>query len=394
MTVKKIVLEKANRLYQLPPELLTFVPSDQRRRLLRRADMVDLATFGWPVAFADFDRSSSLSLQPINDNRIDELKEAIAAWVSAQHGTRIVADKEVFVGGSISTLLHTLSLAFIDHGDLAFVPDLGLPAYRRAVVASGGEPVTYTISAKSGWQPEFDRITTRLGRVARILFLNSPHNPTGAELSQQEMENLVWNASRENLLVVNDAAYQSIPDRPPVSLLSVAGGKKVGVELYSFSYQFGLPWLPFGFVVGNREVIAALELSSRLCPAALPAGFADMIFDAIRKYPSTRLRDVRQYLSRTADSAGRLAEQLGLSKTGYRTTPYLWYQIESRRQSVAFARQLFRKYRLLVVPGSDFGESGEGFVRLSLTAGEKAFADAAERLKKRRLSLKKKETDE
>lgn len=394
MIVKKIVLEKANRLHQLPPELLTFVPSEQRHNLLRRGDTIDLATFRWPISFGDFELTAPVSLEPVNDRRLSELKEALAAWLAAQHGTNVLADKEIFIGGSISSLMFTLCLAFIDPGDLAFVPDLGLPVYRRAIVAAGGEPVTYTISAKSGWQPEFDRITTRLGKVARLLFLNSPHNPTGAELSQQEMENLVWNAGRENLLVINDAAYQAIPDREPVSLLSVSGGKKVGVEVYSFAYLFGLPWLPFGFVAGNREVIAALEQASRLCPAALPSGYVDMIFEIVRKYPSPGLREARRTFGRAADAAEKLVELMGLSKTGFRTIPYLWLQTEARRQSVGLARQLFRKYRLLVVPGSDFGESGEGFIRLSLTAGESAYAEAADRLKKRRLSLKKKESEE
>lgn len=393
MLVKKIVLEKANRLHQLPPELLTFVPSEQRGRLLRRGDTIDLATFRWPILFKDFEPTTAASLQPTDERRLGELKEALAAWLATQHGTHILADKEIFVGGSISCLLHALCLAFIDHGDLAFVPDLGLPAYRRAVVSAGGEPVTYSISAKSGWQPEFDRITTRLGKVARLLFLNSPHNPTGAELSQQEMENLVWNAGRENLLVVNDAAYQAIPDRKPVSLLAVSGGKKVGVEVYSFAYQFGLPWLPFGFVAGNREVIAALEQASRLCSTALPAGYADLIFEAIRKYPAPTLRDTRRSFGRAADTSEKFVELLGLNKTGFRTIPFLWLQTESRRQSVVLARQLFRKYRLLVVPGTDFGEGGEGYVRVSLTAGEHAFAEAADRLKKRRLALKQKDTD-
>lgn len=393
MGIKKIVLEKANRLYQLPPELMTFIPREQRVRLLRRAEVVDLASFVWPVRFGEHDLTSPASLVPADSLKIAELKEELAAWLQRQHGGHFNAEHEIFVGGSITSLIFALCLAYVDHGDLAFAPDLGIPTYRRGIIAAGGEPVTYPITAKTNWQPDFERLGTSLGRVARLLFLNTPHNPTGSELNQQDMDDLVWRASREHLLVVNDAAYQAIPDRPPVSLLSAAGGKKVGVELYSFAYQFGLPHLPFGFVAGNREVIAALKQTKRLMPVAIPSGYVDLIMEAIRKFPTPRLKEVRQDVAQAADAADRLLRTLQLTRAGFRTVPFLWVRSESRRQSVALARQFFRRYRLLTVPGSDFGESGEGYLRLSLTPGKQGYVDADERLRKRRLSLKKKEAE-
>src|SRR5512138_41564 len=252
--IKKVIIDKANRLYQMPLDVLSFLPSGERKLLLRPADLIDLASFKWPVEFGADQVPSIEQMRPASSERLNNLKEEIAGWFATNHQVKLNT-KEVLIGPGISAMVFASALAYIDHGDLAFVPNLGLPLYRRAVIASGGDAIGYGISAKHEWKPDFSKVGTRLGRVARVLYINSPHNPTGGELSDKELESLVATASRENLLVINDAAYHAIPSRLPISLLSVDGGKRVGVELYSFSYLFGLPALPFGFAVGNREAL-------------------------------------------------------------------------------------------------------------------------------------------
>lgn len=384
MVITKVQLEKANRLFQMPPGLMSFVRSEDRKGLLRRDDLINLAGFVWSPE-APERTFTPAAWTPAGAERLAQLREELAAWFGARHGCRVIADREIFIGGSITAMVTMLSLAFLDNSDLAFVPELGLPTYRQAVSCAGAEPVSYTMSAKTGWLPDFERLGSRLGRVARLAFVNSPHNPSGMEISAQDMTNLVWTASREHLLIVNDAAYQSIAERSPVSLLSVTGGSRVGIELHSFAYALGLPRLPFGFAIGNRDAVNTLKQVSRLFPVSMPSGYVDLAMEAIRTYPSTALRAVRQQYTRTADRASALLELLELDESTRRTIPFLWARIPSRRDATAYARQLFRRYRILTVPGTDFGDSGEGYLRLSLTAGEKAYEEALARVKKRRL---------
>ncbi|MBD3404058.1 aminotransferase class I/II-fold pyridoxal phosphate-dependent enzyme [candidate division GN15 bacterium] len=389
MVITKVVLEKANRLYQLPPGLLSFMRAEERRGLLKRDDLVDLAAFNWPVPIPEGTLDGD-ALTPANRDELAALREEIAGWMQTRHGCRVLPDKEIFVGGSITSLLTMLGLAFLDHGDIAFVPELAVPSYRQAITSAGAEPAAYPMSAKTDWLPDFERLGTRVGRVARLAFVNSPHNPTGAELSEQAMANLIWTASREHILVVNDAAYQSIAKRRPVSLLAASGGSKVGVELYSFAYTFGLPRLPYGFVVGNREAISTLKQAARLMPTTIPTGYCNWIIAAIRAFPNEALRNLQQQLARTADRASTLLQQLSLEGTTSGTTPYLWARVPERRNAAAFARQLYRRHRILTIPGTDFGDSGEGYLRLTLSCGEAAYDEAIVRVKKKRLLRKKK----
>jgi LL-diaminopimelate aminotransferase len=385
--IKKVVVDKADRLYQMPLDIDSLLPSRQGK-LIRRPDAIDLATFNWPLSFnADF-AVEPHSLNPASRERLGNLREELAAWFAKHHQVKLHPEKEIFIGGSISSLAFALALANIDNGDLAFVPDLGMPLYRKVIIACGGEAVGYSVSPKNNWLPEFERIGTRMGQVARLLFLNSPHNPTGAELSEKELANLVWLAGKENTLIANDAAYQSVPSRLPLSLLSVEGGKRVGIEFHSFSYTFGLPPLPFGFAVGNRDAISGIEAAGGLTRTDIPDYFVDLALRNIRQYPSESLKFVRNQFLQTSAEAAALMNLLSLDVGGYATVPYLWARIERRRSATSLARLLYRRARVLTVPGTVFGENGQGFLRFSLTATPQNYEDACIRIKKRITLLK------
>jgi len=383
--VKKVLIDKADRIYQMPPGLLAFAEAERKRTLFRREGIIDLASFEWPLQFDSSFRPESQELLPDDDVTLNELKEELAGWLHRRFQVRLVPDREIFVGGSITNLLYQLAMAFIDVGDVAFVPSLGIPAYRSAVTAFDGEPIGYSISAKVDWAPQFDRLNSGLGRVARLLFLNSPHNPTGYELSEKDLAELVWLAGKENILLVNDAAYAGLPHRAPGSLLSIKGSKRVAVELYSFSYLLGLPPLPLGFAVGNREVISGLKRVARLQPIYLPRYAVNLILEGLRHFPSPGLTSVRERIKSASTAADRLAAALRLEPAGQPGVPYLWARIERRSSSVTLARMLIKRLRLVVAPGEGFGENGEGYLRFCLLAGAERFEEANSRVEKRRL---------
>jgi aspartate/methionine/tyrosine aminotransferase len=379
MALKKVVVDKANRIYQLAPDLFSFTRDKTRRGLIKKTELIDIGKFNWPVLPED-SATGKGSQTPASQEKIDQLKEALIDWFATHHKAKIVSPKEIYIGGRISTLVFSIALAFIDNGDIVFVPELGLPLYRRVTMACGGEAIGYGVSGKNNWMPEFERISTRLGRVARLLFLNSPHNPTGATLNQRDLENLVWMASRENITLVNDAAYQSISERTPASLMSIEGARHVGVEVYSFSYLLGLPPIPFGFVVGNRDVISGLNEASALMPQYIPQHFVETALEAIRNYPVAALGQCRKQFDQSAAEATKLLELLSLEKSGYDTTPFIWARIERRRHALTLANLLYRRSRVLAAPGTAFGENGEGYLRFSLTASAATYREACDRI--------------
>ena len=392
MPIKKVIIEKANRLYKLPPDLLSFAQFKRRPTLIKKMPTLDLARFVWPVAMDSSSLTGDDGFQPASEEQLFALKEDLAGWYEAVHGAKLNPKSEIFIGGSISQIMLSLALAFVDNGDIAFVPDLGLPLYRKVVTACGGKTVGYAITHKNDWQPDFERVRTPLGRVARLLFLNSPHNPTGAELSERDFGELVWMAARENIVVINDAAYQSLSGRKVVSLLSAKGARKIGVEVGSFTDLFGLPSLPFGFVAGSREIIAGLANTQSLLPSYLPSFYVELAREAIRQYPNAGLDLVRTAVSKANVGAAKFMEALDITPVGYDSIPFIWARISERGRAGRAARALYRRGRILVVPGNSFGETGQGYLRLSLTSSGATFEAAAERLRKKRSILSAEET--
>ena len=387
MAVKKVIVDRANRLHLIPPEILSFLPSQRQGRILRKTTLIDCANLQWPVSY-ESDTDTTASSEPASPAKLIELREAFAAWMENVHGAKLHPEKEIFIGGSPSQIVLSLCLAFIDNGDLAFVPDVGVPLYRKAIAACGGQHVGYEVSQKDNWQPNFEKVSSRLGRVARLLFLNSPHNPTGATLNEKEMSNLVWIAGRENIVLVNDAAYQTVGSKPALSLLSTEGGEKVGVEFGSFSYHFGLPRWPFGFVAGNREVIHGLHETQRLLPSFAMASWVDSAIRAMGQFPSQGLKLVRDRVSENGGEVAKLLKLLELQRTDYDTIPFAWAKIEHRRRSTTAANLLYRRGRVLVAPGKGFGDAGDGFLRFSLTVDPANYAQAHDRIQKKLRFLK------
>ncbi len=387
MPAKKVVIEKADRVYQLPPPLFTTLPKEREKSLLKKTDILNFSRFIWPVQQEEVMLISD-SLKPASANKLAGVKSELANWFEKQHGVQLDSDKEIYIGAGVRNLILNIGLAFIDRGELVFVPELGYPHYKRTVAACGGDVVPYSVSAKSDWLPDFSTVSSPIGRITRMLFLNSPHNPTGAALNEKDLNKLTAIASKENVMVINDAAYQSLSDSNPHSLLSAKGGTKIGAEIYSFSYTFGVTSIPFGFVAGHSEIINGLTQIASLSPQPVLNLYCDLALDAIRQFPNYALKAARRQISESRAEAMKLFDLLELEPSGYNTVPFVWGRISGRRSSVVAAKILYHSGKIVALPGSEFGENGEGYLRFSLTAPPETYVKAIHRVKKKKRLFK------
>ncbi len=385
MLIKKVLIDRADRLYQMPPDILDFARPLLGKPILPGQPILDLASFEWPNMDESAEKLPSDSLLPASTAKLAALKTTLAEWLSQYFGRDRITPKEIFLGGGIRSLFYHLAIAFVEPGDPVLVPALGIPAYRKSITAMGGLPVSYPLSSRNNWSPDFSKISARVGQAVRVCIINSPHNPTGAELDEATLEQLILRCGKENMLLVNDACYHAIPSRKPLCLSASEYGTKVGLELFSFSYLLGLPPISFGFAVGHRHLISALEAAAAIQPVGIPVGFVDMVSSALRQSGSRSISSYRQRFTATSAVAQELLGKLGMTSATPATTPFLWAKIPQRRNSVAFARMLLKRYRILTVPGTSFGESGQGYVRLSLTAPKDRYQSANDRIKARHL---------
>ncbi|MCX6829946.1 MAG: pyridoxal phosphate-dependent aminotransferase [candidate division Zixibacteria bacterium] len=377
--IKKVVLDKADRLYHFPFDLEDYFPRKTLRTSEKRTATIDLGHFRWPIAEAEWNyHESPLELAAAED--IIRLKAALADWLRKEYSLKIDPYREIFIGHGIRRTIFDLCLAFIEYGDIVLCPEPGLPAYRRCTIAAGGVPVSYPISERTEFKPSFKRLSVKLGKLARIMFLNNPHNPLGTVLDETDLAELVRVASKENIFIINDSAYGSLAKEKYVSLLAIPGGDKVALEVFSFSYAFGLKYLPFGFALGPSAIIAGLESITRTTGLFIPRAWVEYALSGINSYPSADLTNTRKNIDQSRLTAREMAEQFSWKVVGSDSAPFLWLRIPGRRDSASYAAALFRRRKILVLPGNAFGESCDGYVRLSLTATPDEFRAASERL--------------
>ncbi|UCD18253.1 MAG: pyridoxal phosphate-dependent aminotransferase [Candidatus Zixiibacteriota bacterium] len=380
--IKKIILDKADRLYHFPFDLEDFFPKRTLRTIDRRYPLIDLGRFRWPVE-GQLPPSRLDSGELAQENDLLALKEAIASWLKAEHGLRVVARKEIYIGQGIRRMLLDLCLAFVEYGDVVLCPEPGMPFYKRQVITAGGVPVAYPATERTGFKPSTKKLSSKLGTTAKILILNNPHNPTGVLLDETDLSEIIRVASKANIFIVNDAAYCALAEEKYQSLLSVPGGAKVGLELFSAPFTFGLPYIPLGFAVGPPALIGGLEAIAKALGAVISGTWIEPTIAAVKEYPSPALRQARKKIGQSRLEAEQLVENLGWEMVGSKSSPFVWIKIPGRQQSRPLAQTLLKRKGILALPGNAFGENGEGYFRLSLTASVEDFRVAAERLAKR-----------
>nr|MBN2278163.1 pyridoxal phosphate-dependent aminotransferase [candidate division Zixibacteria bacterium] len=384
--IKKVILDKADRLYHFPFDMEDFFPKRTIKTGERRIPTLDLGHFNWPHKNGKPDCGSNF-LASASPNDIARLKESLSGWLNGEYRMAVDPRKEIYIGQGIHRIIFDLYLAFVELGDIVLCPEPGMPFYRRLAIAVGGVPVTYPISAKSNYKPSAVTLSSNLGKTAKILILNNPNNPFGTVLDDTELAETIRIASRQNTFIINDAAYCSLAPEKYRPLRSLPGGGKVSLEIYSIPFTFGLPYLPFGFAVGPSDVINGLETIGKTLGVSIPAVWVDQAMKSIAAYPSEGLREIKRKIDNTRLEAEQLVEKMEWKVIGEKSSPFLWIKIPERKQAASYAAAILRRKHILTLPGTAFGETGEGHLRLSLTATPDEYREATARLM-RKLTIK------
>lgn len=311
-----------------------------------------------------------------------EFREACAKWYKKRFNVDLDPEKEVLpVMGSQDGLAH-IFWAFINKGDTALIPDPGYPIYSDGLAIVEGKKVAMPLRENNGFLPDFSEIDQESARKAKLMILNYPNNPTAAVASLSFFQDVVEFARENDIIVCHDAAYSELAFEgyKPASFLQAEGAKEVGVEFHSLSKSFNLAGVRLGFVVGNPEVIRALEtIKSNIDYGTfrpiLNAGTA-----ALLGSEEIILKNQQAYQKRRDIWIDGCAE-VGWQMPRPKGSMYVWAPVPTEQDSFSFVQDLAVKAGVLVVPGVAFGEYGEGYVRIGLVQDESLIKEAVERVK-------------
>jgi LL-diaminopimelate aminotransferase len=374
------LFETAERLKLLPPYLFARIDKIKQEEIKKGKKLIALGIGDPDLPTPDFviERLISAAKQPANHQYpsywgMIEFRQAVARWYDHRFGVKLNPENEVLaLIGSKEGIAH-IPLAFINPGEAALVPDPGYPVYATATMFAGGKALSFKLTEKNSYLPDFAEFETLLssakkeGRRTRLLFLNYPNNPTSACASIEFFEEVVRFAKKHSLIVCHDNAYSEIYfDRKPTpSFLQARGAMDVGCEFHSLSKTFNMTGWRVGFLVGNRRIVEALaevktNIDSGVFNACQEAGIAAL--DGYEKFSA----NLRQIYQERRDVLAPALQRLGLECPTPSATFYLWARLPNGKSSEDFVMELIRTTGIVSTPGNGFGSAGAGYVRFTI----------------------------
>jgi len=193
------------------------------------------------------------------DNGIQEFKQAACRYMEKVYGVKDL-DPNRHVNHTIGSKpgLAMTPLVFVNPGDVVFMTIPGYPVLGTHAHYLGGIVVNLPLTENNGFLPDLKKIDAVTAKKAKILYLNYPNNPTGANATRKFYEEAVAFAKAHEVLVVQDAAYAALTYGEKISLLSVPGGMEVGVEFHSLSKAYNMTGWRMAFVVGNELAVKGI----------------------------------------------------------------------------------------------------------------------------------------
>jgi LL-diaminopimelate aminotransferase len=384
----------AKRLEKIPPYLFVEISRKIAEKKARGEDVISFA-IGDPDTPTPEHIIRSLCTaahDPVNHRYpetfgMPELCQAIAGWYRRRFNVVLDPAKEVLpLIGSKEGIGH-MSFCLLDPGDVALVPDPGYPVYSISSLLAGGEVYYLPLLESRVFLPDLDSIPDAILKKARVLWLCYPNNPTGAVASPEFFEKVVAFAKKNDMAVCHDAPYTEVAFEGyrPHSFLETPGAKEVGVEFHSLSKTYNMTGWRIGMVVGNHTMVDALfRLKSNL-DSGIPQAIQIAAIEALTgKQDDIPIRN--QKYQKRRDKLVEALEEIGLNVAKPMASFYIWAKIPPGYTSAQYTAELLDKAGVAVTPGTGYGKSGEGYVRLSITQPDDRFNEGIRRL----LTLKKK----
>ena len=306
----------------------------------------------------------------INDTQ--QLLEAVAQWYKRRYDVELNPETEICsLLGSQDGLSH-IALSILDPGDVMLVPDPCYPIFADGPRIAGAELYYMPLQKENDYVIQLQDIPEEIARKAKFMLVSYPNNPTAAMAPESFYHEVVAFAKKYDIIVLHDNAYSELvfDGQSCGSFLSIPGAVEVGVEFNSLSKTYGLAGARIGFCVGNKEVVGMLK--------TLKSNMDYGMFLPIQAAAVEALTGNQAVVAETRAAYEHRRDVLcdGLIEAGWHMekpagTMFVWAPIpDSYQDSESFVADFLDKTGVLVTPGSAFGPSGEGYVRMALVQSE------------------------
>ncbi|PIJ56254.1 alanine transaminase [Erwinia aphidicola] len=301
---------------------------------------------------------------------IPRLRRAISRWYAERYQVDIDPESEAIVTiGSKEGLAH-LMLATLDHGDTVLVPNPSYPIHIYGAVIAGAQVRSVPLVAGVDFFNELERAIRESYPKPKMMILGFPSNPTAQCVELDFFERVIALAKQYNVLVIHDLAYADIvyDGWKAPSIMEVPGARDVAVEFFTLSKSYNMAGWRIGFMVGNKELVAAL---ARIKSYHDYGTFTPLQVAAIAALEGDQqcVRDIAEQYKRRRDVLVKGLHEAGWMVDNPKASMYVWAKIPDRYAhlgSLEFAKLLLQEAKVCVSPGIGFGDYGDTHVRFAL----------------------------
>ena len=310
-----------------------------------------------------------------------EVRAAVAARVQRRTGRPCSADNVVLTPGTQGGLFCALN-CLAGPGDEVILPEPIYGPYAGVIGASGARMVNVPLRPQKGFHPDLDSVARAVTPQTRVIWINSPHNPTGAVFTAEEIAGIAALCREHDLWLVSDEVYEDLAfARPPVSTWSLPDMAERTIVVSSLSKSHAMAGFRFGWVVGPPELSRHL-FDFLLC---MYFGGPAFIQDGAMAALGDELPEVAVLREAYRRRAGRLVRILADAPNCRAIPPeggmFVLFDVRGTGLDAEdFARALLQREDVALLPCDGFGPSAVGHLRIALTAPEPRLEEAGRRI--------------
>ena len=318
------------------------------------------------------------------DAPVQDAVRAVQDFYKRRYNVTLTADQICMTSGSKDAIVQ-LCMGILNPGDLGIVPCPGYPTYNIGHVFASAHTHRVPLRKSNQFLLDVNELPAEVKRLAKIIWLNYPNNPTTALANLDYFKQMVDFAHENNIILCHDSAYSenTYDGYAAPSILQIPGAEEVAVEFFSLSKAFNMTGWRIGMVVGNKQAVSALrKVKENSDNGTLRA----IQFAAVKALDSSEIifQNINAIYKHRRDMVVKTLRENGWEVDSPKASIYVWAPVPEKFKgdSGAFADSLLEQSGVVVTPGRAFGEFGEGFYRISLTYPDDIIQEALSRIKK------------
>ncbi|OLS28562.1 MAG: Aspartate aminotransferase [Candidatus Heimdallarchaeota archaeon LC_2] len=312
---------------------------------------------------------------------IESLRKEISLYHKSMNGVDVDENREIIITSGGKLGLFGSLWALLDIGDNVIVLNPSWVSYNDIILSLGGEPRFIPVDANFGFDEEL--IRDSIDPKTKAIIVNSPSNPTGALISQKNLQVLYDIASENNITLISEEMYSEFvygSDKHH-SLLEIKNWQDHGIVNQSLSKTFSMTGFRIGYVMSQESLISEINKVNQLTSSCATKFAQYGAIEAFKKIDLMR-KKINELMPRRRDLMTKLLSELPVDYFPPKGAIYGWIGIPTMSNSIKWCEELLTSVGVATTPGRAFGPDGEGYLRISFAVKDDMLEEGITRIGK------------